>query len=129
MTGFASYTHSHARTRAAAQRQYVCNCDETAVMKQYVYVCACLCVSAAKCTKSKTCFIEIGTFRSAKRVGVCNGVRCFDVQVSRANFIHSWVQVPQAQTQRLSEGLWQLKAMDLEREADYHVLPSDLDAF
>ena len=28
------------------------------------------------------------------------------------------------QTQRLGEGLWQSKAMDLEREADYHVLPS-----
>lgn len=43
------------------------------------------------------------------------------VEVSKANFIHSWVQVPQMQIQRLGEGLWQSKAMDLEREADYHV--------
>jgi hypothetical protein len=46
------------------------------------------------------------------------------VQVSKANFIHSWLQVPQMQIQRLGEGLWQSKAIDLEREADYHVLPS-----
>ena len=53
-----------------------------------------------------------------------NGVYAADVQVSKANFIHSWLQVPQMQIQRLGEGLWQSKAIDLEREADYHVLPS-----
>ena len=47
-----------------------------------------------------------------------------NVQVSKANFIHAWFQVPQMQIQRLGEGLWQSKAIDLEREADYHVLPS-----
>lgn len=45
-------------------------------------------------------------------------------QVSRANFIHSWVQVPPLQIQRIKEAgrsnLWQVKVLDLEREADYH---------
>lgn len=45
-------------------------------------------------------------------------------QVSRANFIHSWVQVPPLQIQRINEAggsnLWQVKVLDLEREADYH---------
>eukprot|EP00434_Breviolum_minutum_P025895 symbB.v1.2.022896.t1/scaffold2015.1/size92276/9 len=47
------------------------------------------------------------------------------VEVSRANFIHSWVQVPPLQIQRIKEAggsnLWQVKVLDLEREADYHV--------